>query len=106
VAQVIDRAFHLIEDWSSANVIIQAQPPPRAPLLGLSRDNHDMASSSSSDTTCKRPQQRRLKCNIDASFSGSLNRTGVGMCIRDSEGTFVVTPRFLKTEKGYYYFFL
>jgi ribonuclease HI len=89
-AQVIDRAFHLIEDWSSANVHIQDQTAPRAPLLGPSRDNHDMASSSSSNMTWKRPQQGRLKCNIDASFSGSLNRTGVGMCIRDSEGTFVL----------------
>jgi hypothetical protein len=31
-----------------------------------------------------------LKCNIDASFSDSLNRTGVGMCIRDAEGLFVL----------------
>jgi ribonuclease HI len=31
-----------------------------------------------------------MKCNIDASFSESLNRTGIGMCIRDADGTFVL----------------
>jgi hypothetical protein len=30
--------------------------------------------------------------NVDASFSNSLNRTGIGMCIRDAEGT-VVWPK-------------
>jgi ribonuclease HI len=89
-AQVIDRAFHLIDDWGSANIDIQEQTLPRAPLIGLPRDNQDRASTSSSDTSWKRPQQGSLKCNIDASFSDSLNRTGVGMCIRDSEGTFVL----------------
>jgi ribonuclease HI len=31
-----------------------------------------------------------MKCNIDASFSYSLNRTGIGMCIRDADGSFVL----------------
>jgi ribonuclease HI len=31
-----------------------------------------------------------LKCNIDASFSNSLDRTGIGVCIRDDEGSFVL----------------
>jgi hypothetical protein len=31
-----------------------------------------------------------LKCNIDASFSEFLNKTGIGICIRDAEGTFVL----------------
>jgi hypothetical protein len=38
----------------------------------------------------QRPSRGRLKCNIDASFSQSLNRTGIGMCVRDDEGTFVL----------------
>jgi hypothetical protein len=29
--QVIDRAFHLIEDWSTANATIQSQAPLSAP---------------------------------------------------------------------------
>lgn len=31
----------------------------------------------------------RFKCNIDAFFSASTNRLGIGMCILDKEGRFV-----------------
>jgi hypothetical protein len=31
-----------------------------------------------------------MKCNVDASFSASQNRFGIGMCIRDEEGQFVL----------------
>jgi len=34
------------------------------------------------------PQRGRLKCNVDASFLDQLNRTSIGICIRDDEGTF------------------
>ena len=37
-----------------------------------------------------KPSGGRLKCNVDASFSNSLNRTEIGVCIRDSEGNFVI----------------
>jgi len=30
------------------------------------------------------------KCNIDAAFSSHVNRTGIGICVRDAEGTFVL----------------
>ncbi|KAK2457525.1 hypothetical protein QL285_004788 [Trifolium repens] len=53
-----------------------------------------MASSSSSTTSWQRPLQGRLKCNVDASFSYSLNRTDIDMCIRDAEGTFVSAKTF------------
>jgi len=32
----------------------------------------------------------RYKCNIDAAFSSQLNRTGLGICIQDYDGTFVL----------------
>jgi len=32
----------------------------------------------------------RVKCNVDASFSANMNITGIRMCIRDEEGTFVL----------------
>jgi len=38
----------------------------------------------------QRPQRGRLKCNVDASFSDSLNITGIGICVHDDEGTFVL----------------
>jgi hypothetical protein len=56
----------------------------------LSCAHHDTTSPSASDTVWKCPQHGRLKCKLDASFSDSLNRTGIGMCIRDAEGTFVL----------------
>jgi len=31
-----------------------------------------------------------MKCNIDASFPNHDNRVGIGTCIRDDEGTFVL----------------
>ncbi|PNY07237.1 cytochrome p450 [Trifolium pratense] len=37
-----------------------------------------------------RPSLGRYKCNIDASFSSGLNRVGIGTCIRDDQGRFVV----------------
>jgi hypothetical protein len=89
-AQVIDRAFHLIEDWSSANSTTQALAPPSAPQRGVAHDNNNSSSSVRTDTVWQRPSAGRLKCNIDASFSNSLNRTGIGVCIRDDEGSFVL----------------
>jgi len=32
----------------------------------------------------------RYKCNIDATFSSHHNHTGIGVCVRDSEGIFVL----------------
>jgi len=36
------------------------------------------------------PMPGRYKCNIDAAFSSRHNRTGIGICVRDSEGTFIL----------------
>jgi len=38
----------------------------------------------------QRPLLGRYKCNIDVAFSSHFNRTGIGICARDSEGTFVL----------------
>jgi len=37
------------------------------------------------DYTWKQQVEGRLKFDIDVSFSSSLNRVGVSMCIRDDE---------------------
>jgi len=56
--------------------------------------NPPLKSSSSStvnhDAHWQRPALDRLKCNIDASFSQSLNHIGIGICVRDGEGAFVL----------------
>ncbi|GAU38127.1 hypothetical protein TSUD_318140 [Trifolium subterraneum] len=41
-----------------------------------------------------KPSLGRYKCNIDASFSSELNKVGIGTCIRDDQGRFVLA----KTE--------
>ena len=36
------------------------------------------------------PSLGRYKCNVDAAFSDHFQRTGIGMCLRDDAGTFVL----------------
>jgi len=36
------------------------------------------------------PSSERYKCNVDAAFSERFQRTGLGICIRDESGTFVL----------------
>lgn len=36
------------------------------------------------------PRRGRVKCNVDASFSHEFNRTEIGICLYDDEGTFVL----------------
>ena len=36
------------------------------------------------------PSKGRFKCNNDTSFSEQFQRTGIGMCLRDDSGTFVL----------------
>jgi len=37
-----------------------------------------------------KPALGRYKCNIDASLSTSLNMVGLGMCLKDDDGAFVL----------------
>jgi len=37
----------------------------------------------------------RYRCNIDVAFSNSLNRTGISICIRKSDGSFVLAKTML-----------
>jgi len=41
-----------------------------------------------------KPSPDRFKCNVDAFFSQARNRVGIGVCIRDDEGRYVLA----KTE--------
>lgn len=49
-----------------------------------------VGTSASVASVWQRPLSGRYKCNIDAAFSSHFNRTGIGICVRDSEGTFVL----------------
>lgn len=39
----------------------------------------------------KKPDLGRYKCNVGAAFSKVSNRVGISMCIRDDQGSFVLT---------------
>ncbi|XP_024634867.1 uncharacterized protein [Medicago truncatula] len=87
-ATVVERARNMVEDWQLAN----------APDILVSSSTHQPPTASTS------PQHRimwqplvlgRYKCNIDAAFSSHINRTGIGICVQDAEGTFVLAKAFI-----------
>jgi len=80
--QVLQRATHLLEEWRATQDI-------------RSRNNNhnttpQVRNTSIEEDRWKKPAPGRYKCNIDASFSTSLNRVGLGMCLKDDDGTFVL----------------
>jgi len=50
---------------------------------------HQIRASSSNVVEWMKPTYGRYKCNIDASFSSSLNMVGIRICLRDDMGEFV-----------------
>jgi len=88
-ATVVERAWNMVIDWQLANTPAglasnsQHQPP-------LSIEGGPSTLAPPNIRTWQPPLPGRYKCNIDAAFSSSLNRTGIGICVRDSTGTFVL----------------
>jgi len=82
----------LVDDWHLANassiVALATQQQAQQPHGG----EHSAATLDSNTTPAawQHPLSGRYKCNIGAAFSSSLNRTGIGICVRDSDGTFVL----------------
>ncbi|GAU29382.1 hypothetical protein TSUD_31890 [Trifolium subterraneum] len=76
---VYDRACTVLTEWQSAqseqtkSINRQLQP---------------------AELKWTKPSLGRYKCNIDASFSSDLDKVGIGTCIRDDQGRFVLA----KTE--------
>ena len=82
-AKVVERAINMVEDWKMANT----------PGVLASNSNHQQATTSTSQQhriKWQPPVAGRYKCNIDAAFSSHVNRTGIDICVRDAEGTFVL----------------
>jgi len=80
--QVVEWARHLLDDWRTAqevrshkatNILAQLNNVIHGPVIKWTK-----------------PTYGRYKCNIDASFSDSLNMVGIGICIRDDQGDFVM----------------
>jgi len=87
---VLDRARVLIEEWQHPNQSVLSQ---QASSYHEQVTVHETYQSTIPSTVVpvtspvpvkwQSPSNGRLKCNIDASFSHSLTRTGISMCVRD-----------------------
>ncbi|CAJ2655005.1 unnamed protein product [Trifolium pratense] len=90
-SQVVARAIKLIEDWNNAHKAASRQQPE-----GTRSDNSNASELRSIDRSVqapirwRKPATGRYKCNIDASFSSHSNQVGIGICIRDDEGRYVL----------------
>jgi hypothetical protein len=79
---VLQSATHLLEEWREAEVDRSCSSAQTTiPQVRPTRQEDDHWKKLAPD---------RYKCNIDASFSAALNRVGLGMCIRDDDGAFVL----------------
>jgi len=80
--QVVERARHLLDDWRTAQEVRSHK----------ATDNHAQPNSVIHGHVIEwtKLAYGRYKCNIDASFSDSLNMVGIGICIRDDQGEFVM----------------
>jgi len=81
-SQVFQRATHVLEEWRTTQRIRSSSSTQSiTPQVQRLRQEED---------AWKKPTPGRYKCNIDASFSTSLSRVGLGMCLRDDDGAFVL----------------
>ncbi|PNY03169.1 cytochrome p450 [Trifolium pratense] len=90
-AQILEPAFHLIEDWKHANSNKLMQHAPvnvtsaTAELAAHSNNGADRVG-----TVWKKPAIGRYKCNIDVLILAQRDRGSLGMCIHDDKGWFVL----------------
>ena len=91
-ATVVERAMNMVADWKLANASdVLASAPSHHPSSVV---NSGIPTSHQHRITWQPPASGRYKCNIDAAFSSRLNRTGIGICVRDADGTFVLAKAF------------
>ena len=86
---VVERARNMVTDRQLANTPdVRASTPHLQHALAV---NMGASTSHQPDRiSWQPPMPGRYKCNIDAAFSSHHNRTGIGICVRDSEGIFVL----------------
>jgi hypothetical protein len=65
---VCERGISLLTGWRNAKEV---------------RERHNTQHQTSQNSTWTRPSEGYLKCNVDASFSRTRNKEGIGVCIRD-----------------------
>lgn len=94
-ATVVERARSMIEDWHSANAPAAQGQNEASARSGTAADTATAATAVYAAPVSARlkwqpPAPGRMKSNIDAAFSGQRNRTGIGICLRDEGGVFVL----------------
>jgi hypothetical protein len=83
VIQIRPRAIHTLEDLKQARVLNSGSN------MNNAQQQHSK-STTTSNRKLNKPTPGRMKCNIDVSFSSSLNKVGTGLCIRDEDGSYVL----------------
>ncbi|GAU22435.1 hypothetical protein TSUD_123220 [Trifolium subterraneum] len=76
---VYDRACTVLTEWQTAHA---------------EQTNSINRQLQPAELKWSKPSLGRYKCNIDASFSSDIDKVGIGMCIRDDQGKFLLA----KTE--------
>jgi len=100
----VERAQNMVVDWQVANnpdATKATIPNPPSAILG----GEPSTSAVHTGSHWQPLLPDMYKCNIDAVFSSSLNRTSIGICIRESDGSFVLAktmthPCFLSVDVG------
>lgn len=77
-AVAFSTSMQYFSEWKHAELSSQAHT---SPLYSTSGNNTTI--------TWIPPQQNHLKCNLDASIFQKLNSFGIGLCLRDSNGSFI-----------------
>jgi len=72
------------------NILAAVSPPSPGMAANVGTSAHDHHAGS----LWQLPMPSKYRCNVDAAFSSHHNRTGIGVCVRDSEGIFVLAKTF------------
>jgi ribonuclease HI len=87
---IIERAKHLLEGWRITNRKQHGLQQHDSTAAAINTSAAQSGHRRNDVIKWQKPRRGRMKCNVDASFSASRNRFGIGMCIRDDEGQFVL----------------
>ena len=86
----MERASSLLYEWNAAR---------NATLNNIDVNGNGEHSQSAMVIKWSKSNRGRMKCNIDASFPNNENKIGIGICIRDEEGVFVIARTKCLTPK-------
>jgi len=98
-ATVVDRACTVLEDWQEANKNLPCtwlqRAGQQAPSVTQAQQvlHQQLSGTAAVNQQWMPPSIGRFKCNIDAVFSERFKRTGIGVCLRDDTGTFVLAKQ-------------